>query len=96
MTEPAEIQATDDEQPELTVSPRSYCRGVVEGKPCLVVYDEETDETLVIGPQSKWYANAMAALDIIEAASTRLPPSALNPKTSTILHVTKPGLIRAH
>ena len=91
-----EVDAAAPDQPPLTLTSRSYCRGSIDGKPCLVIYDEATDETTVVAPESKWYANAMAALDILEAAGTRLPPSALNPKTQTILHVERPRLIRAH
>lgn len=92
---PPEDEAAAEQAP-LTVSQRSYTRGTIDGKPVLVCYDEATDETLVVGPQSKFYANAMAALDIIEAATTKIPDSELKPKR-TLIHMPQPrGLIRAH
>lgn len=79
---PGNLDFVDPPQPPLTLTHKSFTRGEIEGKPCVVIYDESTDKTTVIVPQSKWYAQAMAAMDILEVASTPLPTS---PK-KTILH----------
>lgn len=66
----------------LTITEKSYCRGVLDGAACVVVYNSNTDETTVIAAQSRWYRNAMAALEVLEAASVKLPGA---PK-KTIIH----------
>lgn len=78
---------TDEAAPqdELTVDQKSFTRGQLAGRPCVVIYDAVTDKTQVIAVQSKWYAKAMAAMEILEATSTPLP--ALDQKT--VLHAPK-------
>ena len=76
-------------QPTLELTSKSYTRGSIDGDPVLVIYDSETDKTEVIAPKSRWYAKVMAALDLIEAASTPLPA----PKLKTVLHARAPKLI---
>lgn len=66
----------------LQIDTRAFCRGVLDGEPCVVIYNSATDETTVIAKISRWYANAMAALEVLEAASTKIP---LAPK-KTIIH----------
>jgi hypothetical protein len=66
----------------LTITEKSYCRGVLDGNACVVVYNSNTDETTVIAKQSRWYRNAMAALEVLEAASVPIPAA---PK-KTIIH----------
>lgn len=66
----------------LTITEKSYCRGVLDGNACVVVYNSNTDETTVIAPVSRWYKNALAALEVLEAASVKLPGT---PK-KTIIH----------
>lgn len=72
-----------EQQPPLTVGARSFTRGSIGGVPCVVIYDAGTDKTTVIAKESKWYANAMAALTILETCGIRLPlpKSAMNSKT---------------
>lgn len=69
----------------LQIDTRSYQRGVLDGEPCLVVYNAATDETTVVAKISRFYANAMAALEVLDAASTKIP---LAPK-KTILQARK-------
>jgi hypothetical protein len=79
-------------QSPLTISEISYVRGQLDGEPCLVVYNAATDETTVVAKQSKFYANAMAALEVLAAASVKIP---LAPK-KTIIHATRIPAGRAH
>lgn len=72
-------------QDELTVDQKSFTRGQLAGKPCVVIYDAVTDKTQVIAVQSRWYAKAIAALEILDAASTPLPAH----EQKTILHAPK-------
>lgn len=80
------------QQPALTLSHISFTRGELEGKPCVVVYDEATDKTSVIAFNSKDYDKAIIAMTILEVAASPVPKSALNKKT--IIHkVQTPKLI---
>lgn len=81
----------DDHQPPLSLGHLSYLRGELLGKPCVVVYNAAQDETTVIAEQSKWYAQAVAALTILESASVRLPKSLQGRKT--VIHAEKRKLI---
>jgi len=83
---------SDDEdaaQPPLELHHISFTRGKVEGKPCVVVYDAAEDKTTVISVKSRYYAEAMAALEILTASSVPLP----KPGKKTILHAKTPKLI---
>ncbi len=83
---------TDEHQPALTLSHKSFVRGELEGKPCVVVYDSATDKTDVIAFKSKGYPEALVALATLELCATPLPKSALDPKT--VIHTPKkPRLI---
>lgn len=74
--------------PGLTITEVSYCRGMLDGKPCLVKYNATTDETTVVAPKSRFYANAMAALEVLDAATVKIPLA----RKRTIIH---PGRIEA-
>lgn len=79
----------DEHQPALTIHHISFTPGMIEGKPCVVVYDAAEDKTSVIAPQSKFYENAMAALTILAASAVPV----LKPEKKTVLHARKPKLI---
>lgn len=79
--------------PEVTgISPRSYIGAIVDGQPALVCYDEGKDETTVVDVTHPFYAQAMAALSIIEMAFA--PVLQEKPQKKTLLHVERPKLIR--
>lgn len=65
---------TDEQhQPPLTLSHKSFVRGELEGKPCIVIYDSATDTTAVIAFNSKFYAKALTALTILEVCAAPSP-----------------------
>lgn len=74
------------------ISPRSYQGVIVDGVPCLLMYDSIKDVTLTIDREHPFYAQAMAAHSILEMAFA--PALQEKPKKRTILHVERPKLIR--
>lgn len=83
---------SDEHQPALTLSHKSFVRGELEGRPCVVVYDSAIDKTDVIAFKSKGYPEALIALATLEMVATPLPKSARDPKT--VIHMPKkPRLI---
>lgn len=89
MTEAPAIAETGE---DVGVSPRSYQGAMLDGVPCLLMYDSVKDETLTIDRDHPFYAQAMAALSILEMAFA--PVLQEKPKKKTLLHVERPKLIR--
>ena len=87
-----DAQDDTEHQPPLTLSHKSFTRGELEGKPCVVVYDSATDKTEVIAFKSKGYDKALMAMTILEVVAAPVPKSALNAKT-VIAMPKKPRLI---
>lgn len=84
------LDDAEDHQPPITLFHMSFTRGELEGKPCVVIFDESTEKTTVIGFQSRGYVEALMALAVLEQCSMPLPNSLKNQKT--IVH-RKPKLI---
>lgn len=85
-----EIKA--DANDAVAVSPKSFQQVMIGGVPCLMMYDNAKDETLVIDRDHPFYVNVMAAFSIIEMAFA--PVLQEKPKKKTLLHVERPKLIR--
>lgn len=58
---------------DLTISEVSYQRGMLDGQPCIVVYNATLDTTMAITAQSRGYRRALKALEVIEATATPNP-----------------------
>lgn len=71
----------DEHQPLLTLHHLSFTKGVLEGRPCIVVYNSATDKTDVIAFKSKGYPEALIAMATLEMFGVPLPKSALAPRT---------------
>ncbi len=76
----------------VAISPRSFQQVMSGGVPVLMMYDSAKDETSVIDREHPFYAQAMAALSIIEMAFA--PVLQEKPQKKTLLHVERPKLIR--
>jgi hypothetical protein len=63
----------DDDQPPLTVEPLSFIRGRRDGKPVVVIFNEATEATTVIAPESRGYDSAIAAISLLELLATPDP-----------------------
>lgn len=73
---------------DLTISEVSYQRGMLDGQPCIVVYNATLDTTIAIAAESYGYRRALRALEIIEAVAV---PRPLAPRKTII----QPGRIEA-
>lgn len=58
---------------DLTISEVSYQRGMLDGQPCIVIYNAALDTTTAIAPESHGYRRALKALEIIEAVAVPRP-----------------------
>jgi hypothetical protein len=60
---------TPDDTPQvedLTIQPLSFVRGRRLGEPVVVIYNEATDVTTVLAPESLGYNSAIAAISLLE------------------------------
>lgn len=74
------------------VSPRPYQGVMIDGVPCLLMYDSVKDETVAVDRDNPFYVQAMAAFSIIEMAFA--PVLQKKSEKKTIIHVERPKLIR--
>lgn len=73
---------------DLTISEVSYQRGMLDGQPCIVIYNAALDTTTAVTQESRGYRRALKALEIIEAVAVPIP---LAPRKTII----QPGRIEA-
>jgi hypothetical protein len=81
-----------DEVDSALFSQRSFQGILLNGVPALLMYNSEKDEAITIDREHPFYAQAMAALSILEMAFA--PVLQEKPQKKTLLHVDRPKLIR--